>query len=204
VDNGYFLRLTVGQYLSELSRRSAVPGGGSAAALAAALGAGLNLMVLNFSIDRERDGGQAEKLTAAKERQQQSLESLSRLVDEDCKAFRGLMKALSEKKDAQQEYISAASVPMKVCRECHVSMHITEHLAVDSNRRLISDVGCAAQTLRGAFHSARFNVEINLKYIRDRSFVDNTRDILKSMEKDIELSVRNISAGIESLMNPKG
>ena len=114
------------------------------------------------------------------------------------------MKALSEKKDAQAEYVAAATVPMKVCRECHVSMHITDHLLESANRKLVSDVGCAAHTLRSAFHAARLNVEVNLRYIRDRAFVENTKSVMEGMEKDIERSVRNIDLQTGNLMNPKG
>ena len=48
-----FSNKTLTQYLNQLSSKESVPGGGSAAALTAALGAGLISMVANYSIGRK-------------------------------------------------------------------------------------------------------------------------------------------------------
>ncbi len=48
-----FKQVTLASYLEQLSRREPVPGGGSAAALTAALGAALISMAANYSIGRK-------------------------------------------------------------------------------------------------------------------------------------------------------
>ena len=194
-----YLKGTMERYLGELSARSITPGGGSAAALTAALGAALNLMVINYSI---KDGEEVpEVLQAARERQQESLEHLSGLIDEDCRVFRKLMDTLSKKQDAQKEYIAAATVPMKICREAHISMDITDHLIDNANRKLISDVGCAAQILNSAFYAAQLNVRINLGQVKDASFVKNADKALKTMYKDMEDADIRIINRVNNIIN---
>ncbi|MEA3489659.1 MAG: cyclodeaminase/cyclohydrolase family protein [Candidatus Omnitrophota bacterium] len=195
-----FLQATVEQYLRELSQRSIVPGGGSVSALAAALGAGLNLMVINYSADHNSPEKATRAFSAARKRQEESLEHLSRLIDEDCKVFRELMDALAEKRDAQKEYKAAASVPMRICRECHISMHISEHLLENANRNLLTDIGCAVRILKAAYYSAELNAAINLGHIRDTSFAESTVKILRGMRKDIEVSVRDIQRQLAGLV----
>ena len=197
-----YLDSTVNTYLKELSARSETPGGGSAAALSAALGASLNLMVINYSGKAVKENGKG--LEAAMSRQQESLVKLSELIDDDCRVFLQLMEKLAARQDAQEEYKAAATVPMNICREAHVSMDITSYLSEKGNRNLMSDVGCAAHLLKGAFYSAQLNVQINLKYITDISFCENAETALATMRKDIEGLWVSISHNVEGMVNPEG
>ncbi|MGB2600421.1 MAG: cyclodeaminase/cyclohydrolase family protein [Candidatus Omnitrophota bacterium] len=197
-----YLNSTVDAYLKELSARSETPGGGSASALSAALGASLNLMVINYSGKAVKEN--SEGLEASKNRQQESLDKLSELIDEDSRVFRQLTEKLSARQNAQKEYIAAAIVPMNICREAHVSMDITSYLSEKGNKNLVSDVGCAAHLLKGAFYSAQLNVQINLKYITDISFCENAETALATMRKDIENIWMKVSHQVNDVMNPEG
>jgi formiminotetrahydrofolate cyclodeaminase len=192
-----YLRSTIEEYLRVLSERKIIPGGGSASALVAALGAGLNLMVINYSMGGASSGKAPRELSSARQRQQKSLDRLSLLVDEDCKAFQELMEALSSKRDAQKEYIVAAAVPTEICRECNTSIGITAHLAQNANRKLMTDIGCAAYILKAAFHSARLNVEVNLKHIGDRLLVESTEKELDTIEKEIDIADGRVRDGLK-------
>ncbi|NQT32359.1 MAG: cyclodeaminase/cyclohydrolase family protein [Candidatus Omnitrophica bacterium] len=186
---------TVKDYLKELSEKKIVPGGGSAAALSAGLGAGLNLMVLNYSI---KEG--SSDLLPAKQKQQEMLDRISSFIDEDCKVFQSLMKALSEKRNAQKEYISAAAIPLEVCIESHESIGITDLLSRGSNKNLFTDVLCALHFLEAAFFSAKLNVEINLREIKDDPFVSETREKLAVMEEDVERKSAEIEARVREVL----
>jgi len=189
MDKTNYSKDTVKRYLEDLSARRMVPGGGSVSALSAALGAALNLMVINYSV---KEGKTEATLTELRSRQQTILETLESLIDEDCRVFGQLMKVLSEKKDADKEYRDAAMVPLSVCNECIGSIAVTKNIIPYANADLKSDIGCAFHVLKGAFYSAKLNVDINLKFIKDDVFVEGTKeDIIKKenqlldMEKDI-------------------
>jgi formiminotetrahydrofolate cyclodeaminase len=187
------------EYLKDLAARSITPGGGSASALTAAIGASLNLMVINYSIEQGKET--YEGLVSAKQRQQESLDHLSSLVDEDCRVFRELVEALSSKRDAEKEYIAAATVPMNICREAHISMDITSYLVDNANRKLISDVGCAAHILKSAFYAAQLNVQINLRWIKDVNFIESAENALRTMRKDIEKVDADIIQQVRNIIN---
>jgi formiminotetrahydrofolate cyclodeaminase len=197
-DGRSYLKAAVDEYLRELSGRKIVPGGGSAAALTASLGAGLNLMVINYS----KTGGHEKEspLGALAAEQEKSMEKLSALIDTDCRAFAGLMQALSSGKDAQEEYKAAAGAPMDICKECFVSVKIAASLLEIGNKSLITDVGCAAAVLEGAFRAAALNVEINLKKIEDPAFVEDLKSELCRMEKDITGTAGKTISRVEEII----
>ena len=184
------LDMSVKEYVRELSNKSIAPGGGSASALAAAIGAGLNLMVLSYSIKDDTPQEVRQDLLWEKERQSESLGRVSNLVDEDARVFRTLMEALSSGSADEGHYVGAAKVPIEVCRECHISMEVTKHLLDNANMNLVTDIGCAAHILKAAFYSAKLNVEINMKYIKDELFLKKTRDELGAIQKEID-SIEN-------------
>ncbi len=188
---------SIGEYVEELSARSTTPGGGSVSALAAALGAGLNLMVINYSIKEGCEhSGFGELLT----RQKTSVGKLKSLVDDDCRVFTELMEALSSKKDVQKKFVCAAEVPLEVCRECGEAIMVTEAIIKEANPNLISDIGCAAHMIKAAFFSAKLNVEVNLKHIDDGAFVSHTEKELD----DIGALVKASSERIEKFMEEGG
>ena len=195
----FYLKEPINRYLKDLSARTIVPGGGSASAVCAAIGTALNLMVINYTFKEGESLADSDMMIVAKAQQEETLERLSKLIDEDCRVFSELMEAIQKKEDAQKKYIAASKVPMKICHECHASMGIAAFISKSGNRNLISDVGCAGHTLRAAFDSARLNVEINLARIEDRSFVDQMQADLadlvegfKSAEQEIEINVENV------------
>ncbi|MBF0217187.1 MAG: cyclodeaminase/cyclohydrolase family protein [Candidatus Omnitrophica bacterium] len=169
-------------YISDLSAKKSAPGGGSAAALAGAIGAALNGMVINFTIDKIKDRSLSGEFVAVKALQSDILKDLSGLIDKDCAVFNGLMAKLSRGKDAQPEYRKAAMTPINICEGTLASAKITFFLAVNGNKYLITDVSSAAHILEGAFSAAVENVLVNLRYITDRKYVLRMNKRLSSMK----------------------
>ncbi|MBD3380505.1 MAG: hypothetical protein GF408_08615 [Candidatus Omnitrophica bacterium] len=195
--NGSYMEGEFSAFLGDLSSRKMTPGGGSASAAAAALGAALNLMVINYTLDK--DGKGPEDLVRSGEQQRAVLESLKVLVDKDCEVFRELMKGLSSGSgDLQELYRKAAMVPAEICRLSFASAEISLFLAKEGNRNLISDVGCAASILRSSYSAARHNVCVNLRHIDDRKFVrelsselDIKREEIFHLDKAVQLMIED-------------
>lgn len=197
-----FFDSTVRTYIAELSAKKIVPGGGSASALTACVGAGLNLMVINFSIKPDEPTNAA--LEELKKRQEESKSALESLVDEDCKKFEELMKALALKEASDEEYINAAKAPLETCCQCRESIDITQALSENANKNLLTDIGCAGHILRASFDSACLNVEVNLKYIKDEAFVNATGLKLKELREEIHAKSGEIERRVNSIMSTEG
>jgi len=181
-----YLHASVEKYLEDLSSRRSVPGGGSASALSAALGASLNLMVIEYSMKKAGSSAEDKEFVVLKTKQKESMAKLSEYIDEDCEAFGELIKAHSSGEDLQDKYKRAATVPMGICRQCCASLEVTTVMLGNYNKMLATDVGGAAFLLESAFFSAELNVAVNLDHIEDGKFVQSFRDELASMKEEIK------------------
>ena len=173
-----YIKGSIETYLNDLAARKPAPGGGSAAALSAALGAGLMSMVANYT-----DGAQGilKKTEEARKR-------LQALIDADAEAYAKLSKAMKECKDPLKLdafYKEAARPPYEICRISAECLKLCEDLAGRGNKNLITDVAIAAICLEGAFFAAKYNVYINLKYIKDMDFIGETHKVLQPLEEEL-------------------
>ena len=154
---------TLKKYLDDLAAKLRAPGGGSAAALTAGLGASLISMVVNFTIGKPKYASFEEELKTILEKSEKLKEEFLRLVDLDVVAY--------ESKNIRD----ALDVPFMVCRLCFEAIKLCLPLIKKGNINLISDVAVAAILLESAFAAAYFNVEINLKSIDDKKLIKAVR-----------------------------
>lgn len=169
-------------FLAELKSDSPAPGGGSAAALAGAIGAALGIMVGNLTVSTEKYAavhGEAKELV---EKLEEKLASLERYVDEDTEAFTQVMrayklpKATDEEKalrsqTIQQAMQSAARLPMKVAVVCMEVLEMSGSMLEIGNANAASDAAVAGRMAHAAMWSAIYNVKINLGSIKDQTVV---------------------------------
>jgi formiminotetrahydrofolate cyclodeaminase len=173
-----YIKESIETYLNDLAAQKPAPGGGSAAALSAAIGAALMSMAANYT---EGAGEILKKTEEARKR-------LQVLVDADIEAYGKLSKAMKECKDPARldaSYREAASPPYEVCKISAECLKLCEELARRGNKNLITDVAIAAICLEGAFFAAKYNVYINLKYIKDMDFIGETHKVLQPLEEEL-------------------
>ena len=174
------LSLPVARFVDEVSSSTPVPGGGSAAALAGSLGAALVAMVANLTVGRS--GHDDEKLSDLAVRAQATKHALADLVDEDARAFNGVMDAMrlpratdverrSRDRALQTAYRRAAEVPLETARLSLTVLELARVAALEGRHDAASDAGAAALLARAAVESAVLNVLINLQTLEDESFV---------------------------------
>jgi formiminotetrahydrofolate cyclodeaminase len=175
------------QYLDDLAAKLPAPGGGSAAALTAALGSALISMVVNFTLGKPRYSQFEEELRGILERSEKLRAEFLDLVDLDVIAYKS------------KNMRDALGIPLMVCRLCAEAAKLCPPLIKKCNINLISDVGVAAVFLESAFASAYFNVEINLKSLNDKKFARGVRKelvpkgrLIKRMRQQTEGKVGQI------------
>ena len=157
-----FKNQTLKMYLDLLASRNPTPGGGSVAALVAALGAGLISMVANYSIKKTNPASLNKRMQAVLKESEKLRKQFLDLVDLDAEAYLGVVKTRNASPEKKKKALKKASeIPMKVCRLCYAAMQLTPPLVKEGNRYLLSDVKVAVELLVAAFHSAKFNVEAN-------------------------------------------
>jgi methenyltetrahydrofolate cyclohydrolase len=176
-----FADLSLQAFTGDLAADAPVPGGGSASAVAAALGASLLSMVARLSTGRPRYAEQAGLLEAAAAVGDAARLRFLALADDDAAAYSALAAALklprgtSDEQASRGEAISvaartAAEVPMAIVAECGRVMEMVERLVGRSNVNAASDLDVAALLLDAACRGAAANVTVNLPLVKDEAF----------------------------------
>lgn len=157
-----FRNYSLSEYTRVLSLKVPAPGGGSAAALTAALGAALLSMVANYSLGKTSSRVHEQKIKASLKQSEQLRKRFLALVDLDAKAYLNVVKtrkAAPAKRAAARR--KAAEVPLEVCKLCYKAVQLSPTLVRYGNKYLVSDVNVALELLLAAFNAARVNVEID-------------------------------------------
>jgi len=179
------------KYLDDLAARFPAPGGGSAAALTAALGASLISMVVNFTLGKPKYAAYQEELEKVIKKSEGLRREFLSLTDLDVVAYKN------------KNIRDTLGVPLKVCRLSHEGIKLCPPLIKKGNINLISDVAVAAVLLEAAFSSAYFNVEINLQSSDDvvlekgkirKELVRRRKQLIK-IRKSTEIKVDKIIRG---------
>ncbi len=183
-----YLQKTIKEYLSELSARQPTPGGGSAAALCGAMGVALLEMVLNFTIGKERFKDfedEAREILTNLEKARLELEGL---IDEDVSAYKEIVSAYKSKDKnlIDKALKNGYDISFRICNATLNAAGFILRIKENANLNLITDVGAGAEFLNAAFRSAILNIEINLKDIEDRDFVEQAEMKKKSCFEEFD------------------
>ena len=175
-------------YLNDLAAKLPAPGGGSAAALSAALGASLISMVINFTIGKSKYARYERELKQALKSSEGARREFLVLVDRDAVAYKS--------KDVK----ASLDIPVRICRLCAETAALCPPLIKKGNVNLISDVGVAAVLLESAFFSALFSVDINLKYGGDRKLAVSLRKELDGKGRFVKNFRLKTEAGVGKII----
>jgi formiminotetrahydrofolate cyclodeaminase len=175
----YRLRdLTLAAFVQRLASADPVPGGGSASAVAGALGASLVAMVASLSEGRPRYAAHAGTHERAGAEGRRLVERLLDLADQDAVAYGSYAAAMKLPRDRDDERAArtaairtaaraAAEVPLACVAACRELVAAAESLAGRSNVNAASDLAVAANLGEAAARGAAENVLINLPAMAD-------------------------------------
>jgi len=173
----------VSELLAAIRSASPTPGGGSAAALAGAIGASLLAMVANLPTKTAATEEDAQRLRSAGDRCTALALDLERLVDVDSAAYELVMaaykrpKVTDDDKAARTAAIQAAfreatAAPLAVMRAAAAAAEQGSVIGRFGNPSAASDLEVGVELLNAALRGARLNVEINLRSMKDAAYVE--------------------------------
>jgi len=170
-------------FLDALASEAPTPGGGTAAATAAAMGAALAEMVAALTLSKEKYAESHEAVRPIADAARVARRDFLALAREDAEAYdavvaaRRLPRSSEEEKAARDRAIGAANrrateVPMRTARAAAALLGRLPLLVERGNPNAASDVGSAALLLDAATEAALLNVGINLSGVAsDAGFV---------------------------------
>jgi formiminotetrahydrofolate cyclodeaminase len=177
---------TVSDILDAFASSDPTPGGGSAAALAGAIGASLLAMVAGMPKTKTGTPESREALDAARLRLMAARAALTGLIDRDSAAYDLVVaayrkpKATDEDKTARKDAIQramrvATEVPLETATLCAEALGDAAIVGEHGNPNATSDVGTAIALLRAGIRGAQLNVEINIGSLTDAARVSEIK-----------------------------
>ncbi len=193
---------TIDGFLGDLAARIPAPGGGATAALHAAQAAALLAMVARYSDGPRYD---TELMTSMVTRADKLRDEALGLAEADAAAFGAvgeayrLPKGTGEEQAARSAAIAeavagAAQPPAEVVRLARQLTGIAEELLPTGNRNVITDVAAGAEAARAAAVTARVNIEVNLRSIKDPAIAAELTATAAVTDEIIERADRVVAA----------
>ena len=200
--------MTIRDFLNETASSKAVPGGGSAAALSAALAASLVEMVAGLTAGRKGFEDLDEHMKSISTSASALKEQCCLSIDKDTGAYSRVIDAYrmpkgneKEKKDRklaiQGALKDAALVPMETAKLAYQIMEFAGTVAIHGNPNTVSDGLVAALLARTAVMAGIYNVKINLNSIRDAEFVDDMQNQIQQLAEQIVTKEKEIISNVE-------
>jgi formiminotetrahydrofolate cyclodeaminase len=180
-----FSEMSVSQLVDALASPNPTPGGGTAAAIAGAMGTALLMMVTGLSKSKNNTDDEKAALARARDLLTPIVGQLKQLADRDAQSFDRVMAAYrlpklsDEDRAARTQAIQSAlqgatTVPLETLRTCAEALQHARLVAEHGNRSAASDAGVAIGLLRAAASGAHANVQTNLEGIKDEKFKSTT------------------------------
>ena len=184
-------------FTHKLASAEPVPGGGSASAVAAALGASLVAMVARLSAGRPKYAEHEALLTWAIETGDRLRARFLDLADEDAASYAAFGAAMKLPKGTDEEIATrktamsdaarvAAEIPLACVEQCLYLVGAAEALAGRSNANASSDLNVAALLAEAAANGAAANVLVNLPSIDDPEYRGELTSRVDGLLHDIE------------------
>lgn len=205
---GHLLNQTVADFTDEVSRDTPAPGGGSIAALAAALGASLGSMVVNLCVGKAEFDSQYDQLCELANRAQRAKDRLLNEVDADTQAFNEVIDAMRLPKNTPEQiearaiairegYKSATRVPLRTAELGLQALKVCLQAAQLGHQAVMSDAGVGALLALAGVRGAIYNVRINLPQTKDPDFTSEMSHNLDTLLKEAEAACDAVQQEVE-------
>ncbi len=190
-------------YLESLASASPTPGGGSAAALVASMGAALVAMVSRIVLESPKYAAQHEAARTIIEKAEKLRVRALAARGEDEAAYgavvaaMALPKASAEEKSVrtqamQEALTAAAATPLDAAEIAKLVATLADRAVALGNANLIGDLGTAAEFAQAALNSAGYNVRSNHTYMKDSAVIARQESELARYERDTATLVKRV------------
>lgn len=218
---GKLVGLTLRGWSEELASDSMAPGGGSVAAFAGSMAAGLSAMVAALTHGKKGYGPVEPEMAQIGQQAHRLKDRLLAAVDRDTAAFNAIIaanrmaKATDEEQAARQAALEQANrqatlVPLEVLEGSREALELAQAVVKRGNANSLSDAGVAGLMGQSGAWGAFYNVLINLANVTDPAWRAETlararQAIARAAELDAAIReevLGRLEGGLEAL--PRG
>ncbi|NLT41118.1 MAG: cyclodeaminase/cyclohydrolase family protein [Anaerolineae bacterium] len=169
------------RFIDALATSEPTPGGGSAAAMAGTIAAGLLSMVCNLTVGQEKFASVEADVTEVLRETEAIRHHLVDLAEQDMAAYRSFVEAQrlprtsAEERRVRTASMQAAlrdctSVPLRIAQRCRRLLDLSPAVAEKGNPNAVTDVGVGALLADASMRGAGLQVRVNLAWLKDAEF----------------------------------
>lgn len=207
MDPDRLTELPARELVERLATSDPIPGGGSAAALAGAMGAALVRMVVSLTTGRPGAADHEPELTEIATAASALQSELLNLAELDAVAYDAVVRARRMPKETDLErqarsvQIAAAvreatRAPLQTARMADEVLRLAERLAPIGNRNAVSDVGVGGLLAAAALRGAVLNVRINLPSVADDELRAEATETVDRLLSGLDGRERDVAAAV--------
>jgi len=196
-------------FFDAVASASPAPGGGSVASAAGALASALTAMVCRLTVGKKQYADVKEELTALRDEADKLRADLTQLITTDEEAFNAVMAAFKLPKGTDEQLAArekaveeankrASQVPLEVMKKALHALKLARVVAQKGNQNSITDAGVAGLMGMASVDGARYNVRINLKSIKDQTFVQKMTAESDAVRNEAETVAQDIRRLVEA------
>lgn len=211
-NNQPLINSTLKDFINKIAARTSSPGGGSASAAIAAIGAALATMVGQLTYGIRKFENVDKEIRAVLPKLYDATQALIPMIDKDTQAFDEYMEAMRLPKDTESEQTirhekmqiglkKAIEVPFNTMKLANSIWNEVKQIALYGNIASHSDVEVGARALEVGIWGAYRNVLINLPQIEDQSFKDRILQEATEIVKNAEIKCKEVLEIIEKRLN---
>ena len=194
-------------FIRDLASNSSSPGGGSASAMVATIGAALSSMLAALTVSKKAFNSLNEKSKEEFNTNYQhvvdAIPVLEELMDKDLTCYPKFMEAYRMPKDTlddirkrddaiQAALIHACDIPLEIMHVSYKVMKYSSNMIHDGNKTVLPDLLSALIVLNSAIESASLNIYANINnmldvktrekyYIETTELVNDARELKESL-----------------------
>lgn len=203
--------MTTMEFVDALAAGQPTPGGGGAAALTGSQAAALVSMVINFTIGKKKYVEVEAEMQGYLARSEALRRELLAAVDADAAAFDAVAATYALPKESEAEKTArtaamqaalkhAAATPFEAAEKCLELMKLAAPVGAKGNTNVVSDAATALYLAFAALKSAVVNVNVNLKFIKDETFVSDWAAKVDSLLAEADAAYTAAKAAIEGTL----
>ena len=179
--------LKITEYNDLVGAKVSAPGGGNVLAMVLSNAISLDLMMVNFTIDKKGYEHLKDELSKDKVFLENSLKKAYELANADSKAFANVMAAWKARDEVKlnEASIDAAMVPAKLIELTKSVEVISEFLRENGNKTVTADAVVAYDLCKAIYRGCVLNIKANLNSITDAKAKEKLNTIVELFSEQI-------------------
>ena len=187
---------TIDEFLASIASENVSPAGGTAAAVAGAIGTSLCEMVCIHTTEHEEYASAAADMAEIRDELRRQREHLLDLATRDATVVDELFSTTTDGTD-QSAIKRSVGVPLAIAVACGTVLDLAVEITARGNRNALPDAGTGVFLVRAALRASAFTVRENLDHVTDQSFRDDVEQRITRVESRADDAHERVRADLE-------